>query len=117
MSTDYQAEGIRQPGHRRYRGISAVLLALCVGLAGCGEYPKVGPTTFELAKALYTVCNAKNAAQLERFRDLLRTKHQAGEVTDREREILSEIADTAETGAWQEAEQETRQLLLDQNEG
>lgn len=103
---------------RRLRAGRRLIVLLLGGalLTGCGGYPKVGPAAFELAKVLYTVCNAENEEQLEEFRDLVKDKHQNGELTDEERSLLLEIADTADAGHWDRAEREARQLLLDQNE-
>ena len=98
---------------RRVRRWWGALLC-AVWLGGCG-YPAVSQETFELAKVLYTVCNLEEPAQLPRFRELLQQKHEAAAITADEVALLEEIVTLAEQGDWDRAEQEARQLLLDQN--
>ncbi|TWT33073.1 hypothetical protein [Blastopirellula retiformator] len=83
-------------------------------IIGCGGYPEVSPAAYEMAKTLSTVCNLQNDQQLQRFRTLIDDKLSAGEITASEHAMLSRIADMAESGDWQNAELETRQMMLDQ---
>lgn len=109
------SESISTSQRRIFHVLIPALAVLILTQAGCG-YPKVSATAFELAKALNTVCNQKNADQLTAFRDLVEEKHAEGEITDGERKLLLNIAQTAESGDWKSAEHETRKLLKDQNE-
>lgn len=80
---------------------------------GCG-YPKVSPAAFELSKAVDNLCNLRSGEQIETARRLVREKLDNGEITESEERILSNILDLAESGEWERAEQETRELLSDQ---
>src|SRR5690606_5358565 len=94
----------------------AAALALSLAwLTGCGGYPEVSPDTYELAKALYTVCNRKDAQQLKSFQQLVDQTHESSKISEEEKELLDWIAELAEQGDWAKAQQQTRQLLEDQN--
>lgn len=94
--------------------VQFVLLLFLAIVAGCG-YPDVGPGAFELAKALYTVCDMQEKEQLDNFRSRMNAEYEAGAISSAERDVLKDIVATAEAGEWEEAEREARQLLLDQN--
>lgn len=94
--------------------VTAVLGGLL--LAGCG-YGEVTPRCYDYAKALYSICNRRDAERLQEFTQLVETDLQAGELAEREADWLQEIADQARSGDWSAAQAASRQLLEDQVQG
>jgi len=92
-----------------------IAVALCLPLTGCGNYPEISPKAFELAKLLDNACDARQPAQLEKFREMVDQSHEAEEITDSEKSWLLKITTTAESGQWENAAEEVRQMLLNQN--
>ena len=89
-------------------------MVLALVLTGCGGYPEVSPAAFELAKAVNSLCNARNAEQIPAAHAIITEKHTAGEITDEEQEMLNDILDLAAGGQWERAERNARRLLADQ---
>ena len=93
-----------------------IRFALLVGLAwlpGCG-YPEVTPETYEIAKALHTLVNQRDAAGLEKARAYVDEAHSAGRITACEHGYPSGSLASPESGDWDSAEQGIRRLLTDQ---
>ncbi|MCC9607419.1 hypothetical protein LOC68_12865 [Blastopirellula sp. JC732] len=90
---------------------AALLLLLAIG---CSRYPEVSGSAYEMAETLSTVCNLKSDQQLKQYRTLIDDRLAASEITSSEHAMLTQIADIAESGDWQGAELEARQLMLDQ---
>ncbi|QDV20852.1 hypothetical protein Pan153_55310 [Gimesia panareensis] len=90
-------------------------LLLCGGLmlTGCG-YPEVSPKTYEISKALYSVCNQKSTERLETVQKLVQSSLEQEEISQREAEWLGEIIKQARQGEWEAALRETRQIMEDQ---
>lgn len=90
------------------------LAVVLMALAGCG-YPEVTPVTYEIAKALHTLVNQRDAANLEKARNFVDEAHAAGRITAAEHGYLTGFLISAESGDWDSAEQGIRRLLTDQN--
>jgi len=90
-------------------------IAVCLPLIGCGNYPKISPRAFELAKLLDNACDARQPRQLENFRAMVDQSREADDITDAEKSWLLDITAIAESGQWESAAEEIRQMLLDQN--
>ncbi len=99
---------------KRARLLNAIpcFVLLCC-LAGCG-YPKVSPKTYEISKALYSACNRKSAEHVAKASELIETHHESGDLSKREAKWLREIVRNAESGSWEAATLEARQLMEDQ---
>jgi hypothetical protein len=80
---------------------------------GCG-YGEVTPRCYDYAKALYSICNRRDAQRLEKFAALVEADQQAGELGKQEADWLRDIAERARTGEWSDAQAAARQLLEDQ---
>ena len=92
------------------------LLVLLFGsllLSGCG-YPEVSPKTYELSKALYSVCNQKSPERLDKVQALIQSSLNQEEITSREADWLNGIIKQAQAGEWDEALQESRRIMEDQ---
>ncbi|QDT29698.1 hypothetical protein Enr10x_50530 [Gimesia panareensis] len=98
-----------------HRFTLALVLFLCGGLllSGCG-YPEVSPKTYEISKALYSVCNQKSQERLEAVEELIQSSLEQEEISEREAEWLGEIIRQARQGEWEAALRETRQIMEDQ---
>jgi hypothetical protein len=99
----------------RLRWLVAGLIA-ALGAAGCG-YGEVTPQCYEYAKALYSICNRKDADRLEEFTALVEADLQSGELGEQEADWLRGIADQARSGEWSSAQSSARRLLEDQVQG
>ena len=104
-------------------GKLGLLIVLCLILGmltvfrGCGGYGEVGPKAYEHAKALYSICNRRDADRLEKFSTSLAKAQNAGEVTEKEQAWLEDIVEDAKVGEWEEATAKARRLMEDQVEG
>ena len=94
----------------RTSGSLAVALLLIVSVSGCG-YPEVSPKTYELSKALYSICNLKREAGLPKVIELIESSLALQEITEVESRWLSEIVKLAEDGEWESATLQSRQIL------
>ena len=95
------------------------LLLVVVALltqSGCG-YGKIGPKAYEFAKALYSVCNRRDEARLEKIAQMVEEAKTKGELTDKESAWLQDIVDRARDGDWEEASASAREMMEDQVEG
>lgn len=82
-------------------------------LSGCG-YPAVSPKTYEISKALYSVCNQKSTERLEIVQTLIQSSLKEKEINEREAGWLNAIVASANAGNWENATQEARRLMEDQ---
>lgn len=116
MRTDRQLRtGSAKSPHRVGGALAAAALAAFVWCGGCG-YPRVGPQTYQIAKALHTVFNLRDDAGLPRAREYLAQAAARGEISERDHGLLERLVEMAEAGDWQRAEREVLRLLADQNE-
>lgn len=90
------------------------LLVEAVVVCGCGGAGSVGPRAYDLAQALNSACNLRNAARLEAIEAMIDDSLQQEEITAHEADCLSNIVDQAQDGEWQSAEQSARGILLEQ---
>ncbi len=95
------------------RPVPCFLALLLWCLAGCG-YPEVSPKTYEISKALYSACNRQSEEHLSKVAELIESHLENGELTEREAKWLREIVQEAESGNWEAATLEARQLMEDQ---
>lgn len=91
----------------------ALLVLTLLPLNGCG-YPEVTPKTYELSKALYSVCNQKSEERLEAVQKLIQSSLEQNEINESEADWLNGIIAQAQEGNWETATQEVRQLMEDQ---
>lgn len=85
----------------------------CLCTLGCG-YGKVSSKGYQYAITLYSICNQKDEKRLAVFVDKLDSATSEGELTEKEAGWMKGIASQAQTGDWQAAATESRQLLDDQ---
>lgn len=98
----------------RIRNNGTVLLLVALLTLGCGGYPEVSPKTNELAMALYGACNRKSEDSLTKASELIDQAHQANEINSSEQKWLQQIVEKAESGDWEEAMLEAREIMDDQ---
>ncbi len=98
--------------HARLLSAIPFFVLLCC-FAGCG-YPEVSPKTYEISKALYSACNRKSAEHVTKASELIEVHHESGNLSEREAKWLREIVRDAESGSWEAATLEARQLMEDQ---
>lgn len=90
-----------------------LLTAVALQLNACG-YPEVSPKTYEISKALYSICNQKSKERLETVTKLIQSSLESQEITESEANWLNEIVAQAHEGEWESATLEARQLMEDQ---
>tara|TARA_R110002111_G_C6007511_1_gene374225 strand:- start:366 stop:635 length:270 start_codon:yes stop_codon:yes gene_type:complete len=86
---------------------------MMIPLSGCG-YPEVSPRTYEISKALYSVCNQKSQERLEIVTKLIQSSLENKEISASEADWLNGIIAQAREGDWQSASKEVRQMMEDQ---
>ena len=100
----------------RQRSAKALLaIALVMTLAGCADHPPLERPSYDLAKALYAVCNRQSTEHLAKFDEVLAEAIAAGEVGPQEEAALRQIAQEAAAGEWYDAQEMARELIASQN--
>ena len=99
--------------HQYFKLPVAILVTMMLPLSGCG-YPEVSPKTYEISKALYSVCNQKSVERLEVVQKLIQSSLENKEISASEADWLSGIIKQAQEGKWESAMQESRRMLEDQ---
>ena len=82
-------------------------------LIGCG-YGEVSPKTYEYAKALYSICNRKDAGRLDVIETQIKEDTDAGQLNEQEADWLLAIVEDARQADWQAAGQAARRMMEDQ---
>lgn len=102
------------PASKLRNSICTLLLVLIgIPLNGCG-YPEVSPKTYEISKALFSVCNQKNEERLQVVKKLIESSLENEEISESEAEMLNEIVAQANENQWETAMVEARNLMEDQ---
>jgi hypothetical protein len=91
-----------------------LLTLLQLPIVGCGGYGEVSPTTYEFAKALYSIANRRASESLEPARQKIEAARQQGDLNSREAGWLLEIVGDAERGKWERASNAAREMVADQ---
>jgi hypothetical protein len=100
----------------RQRSASLILsLALALILTGCTNHPPLERPSYDLAKALYAVCNRQSTEHLAKFDEVLAEAIAAGKVGPQEESALRKIAQVAAAGDWYDAQEMARELIASQN--
>ena len=77
-------------------------------------YGEVGAQAYEYAKALYSICNRRDADRLDAFSRQMEVASQTGDLSEQETRWLRGIMQQAHAGKWAAATRESRRLLEDQ---
>ncbi len=77
-------------------------------------YGEVSDKTYEIATAMYSVCNRQDAAKLTSIDQLVQKRRADSSITIEEARMLREILELAQAGDWQTATGEARRLMNDQ---
>ncbi len=95
----------------------AVLLVSCLAaylvFSRCG-YGDVSNESYEIATALYSVCNRQDSSKLTSISDLLNSAEAEKTITPAEASMLRKILDQAAASNWAAATAESRKLMEDQ---
>ena len=94
---------------------AALIGAMLAGVVGCADHPPLERPSYDLAKALYAVCNRQSTEHLAKIDEVLSTAIAAGEVGPQEESALREIAQVAAAGEWYDAQEMARALIASQN--
>ena len=94
--------------------IAACALFVLTQNIACRKYGDVSPKAYDIAKALYSVCNRKDETALERVEQLIDEAAANSEISDDEQGHLLDIVTTARTGDWQTAMGDARTMMSDQ---
>lgn len=96
-----------------FKLLVVILVTMMLPLSGCG-YPEVSPKTYEISKALYSVCNQKSEQRLEVVQKLIQSSLEQNEINASEAQWLNGIIAQAQEGNWGSAMQESRRMMEDQ---
>lgn len=80
-----------------------ITLMTVLFVSGCQKYGKVSPKAYELATALYSLCNRKDTARLGKVESLIADSTKAAELSSSEEEWLKSIVKSARSGSWESA--------------
>ena len=94
--------------------VALLLSAPLLAATGCGGYGEVSPTTYQYAKALYSVTNRQQTAQLDTVSAQIEQARESGELPDREAGWLQAIVDDARAGDWKTANSAAREMMQEQ---
>jgi len=94
----------------------SVLLSIII-VIGCGGYGDVSPTTYEYAKALFSICSRRSPVTLDHITEQIDESLDQQEITEREAGWLRQIIDEARAGDWEKALSRSRRMMEDQVKG
>ena len=88
-----------------------IVVAIFYFMPGYGKTSQVG---YELAQALYSACNMKDAGRIEKVKSMLDQQMDDNEIKQNEYRWLNSIIQLAEQNKWKDAVRESRKLLAKQ---
>jgi hypothetical protein len=91
--------------------VSSLVGYFAFGNRGYGE---VSNKAYDIATALYSVCNRQDATKLAGIESLLTSAQSDASLSPSEIAVLQEILRTAQAGNWVSAVSESRALMEDQ---
>jgi len=94
-------------------GLAGIVLVALVLFSQRG-YGEVSPKTYEFAKALYSICNRRDASRLDDVSKMISESAAAGEMSQTEAGWLQDIVDEARAGEWKTAAGRARRMMEDQ---
>ncbi|MDA0835894.1 MAG: hypothetical protein O2955_17975 [Planctomycetota bacterium] len=97
--------------------IRTTAIALLTGmlfLTSCQKYGEVSPRAYDIAKALYSICNRKDAARLSTVEKLVTDSVAEGALTDSESGYLMAIVEKARSDNWESAMSDARLMMSEQ---
>lgn len=92
-----------------------IVAATLLATVGCADHPPLERPSYDLAKALYAVCNRQSTEHLAKFDEVLTEAIAAGKVGPQEEAALRQIAQEAAAGEWYDAQEMARELIAGQN--
>lgn len=90
-----------------------VILLILIFAVGCG-YGKVSPTTYEIAKSLYSISNRKLSGHIHTAKEQITRSCECGDISHKEAKWLNAIVKNAEQENWRQAMKSARRLMEDQ---
>lgn len=94
--------------------ILTVAVLLCCLTAGCQQYGEVSPKAYEVATALYSICNRQDEPRLVKVEQTISTGAESSELSASEKEWLLAIVEKARAGEWSYAMQDARVMMTEQ---
>ena len=94
--------------------VGLLLAGLVVWKLFIAGYGEISPKTYELANALYAICNQGDEERLGRFESLVEKSLESEEISHREAGWLNQIVETARSGDWETASTSCREMIADQ---
>ena len=94
--------------------IPVMAALVCCIAVGCQQYGEVSPKAYEVAKALYSICNRKDVPRLKEVEALIVTASDSSELSASEQEWLLAIVEKARAGKWTYAMQDARVMMSEQ---
>ncbi len=100
----------------RVKALLAIGTLLAIGLflfwnPGYGE---LSPKGYQLAMALYSACNRKDATQLEKVAKLLDQSNAQGDLPAADAKWLTKVLELGRAQDWDSANQMIRRIMMDQ---
>jgi hypothetical protein len=74
-------------------------------------YGRISSQSYRYARSLYTLCNQKNAKQLENVAGMIQADYKAQKLTDRDFKYLMGLVRLAKDGNWIDAQKAILALL------
>lgn len=100
--------------HAKMAGSTKVAMAgglLLFLLAGCSASGELSPIAYDCAKALFSICNRRDVAALDKVRVQIEDSQAAGSISSTEAGQLRSIVAAAEGGNWEAGLNRSRRLL------
>ncbi len=88
-----------------------VLCIICLCLIGCGQYGTLSPLGYDYATALHSLSRKKKTENIDLLRKKIVGSFEHGDLSERERNWLESILDSADHGDWPGAIKASRSLL------
>lgn len=88
--------------------LASVIVLVIYLTSGYGE---VSTQAYQYARSLYTVCNQKDNARLEKVVQMIEADHKSQKLSDRDHNYLMGLVQMAKNGKWNDAQERIRSLL------
>ena len=96
-------------------GLAVLVIASCF-VQGCQQYGTVSPKAYEVATAMYSICNRQDESRLETVERLITESVDAGDITTGEQAWFDEMIAIARDGDWETAMMNARTMMNEQVE-
>lgn len=96
------------------KNVTAFVVVLLAIVSGCQQYGPVSPRASEIATAIYSVSNRRDAERIAAVEAAISEASAGQQITAPEQQSLRQMLTDAQEGRWQKAMTDARTMLNEQ---